>query len=91
MDEILNNAGFYVSYAVIQAIVVLLLIRLLDFYDRQPLGLLAVMAGWGATGAALIALAGNRTVRAMLSDDARDVSATRSPLPSSRKEPRAWR
>ncbi len=73
MDEILNNPGFYVSYAVIQAIVVLLLIRLLDFYDRQPLGLLAVMAGWGATGAALIALAGNRTVRAMLSDDARDV------------------
>ncbi len=31
------------------------------------------MAGWGATGAALIALAGNRAVRAMLSEDARDV------------------
>ncbi|MBA2360031.1 MAG: PrsW family intramembrane metalloprotease [Actinobacteria bacterium] len=31
------------------------------------------MAGWGATGAALIALAGNRTVQAMLSADARDV------------------
>lgn len=73
MDDILNNPGFYVSYAVIQAVVVLLLIRLLDYYDRQPLGLLAVMAGWGATGAALIALAGNRTVRAMLSDNARDV------------------
>ncbi len=73
MEEILNNPGFYVSYAVIQAIVVLLLIRLLDYYDRQPLGLLAVMAFWGATGAALIALAGNRIVRAMLSDDARDV------------------
>ncbi|MGZ8702111.1 MAG: PrsW family glutamic-type intramembrane protease, partial [Gaiellaceae bacterium] len=73
MDEILNNPGFYVSYAVIQAIVVLLLIRLLDFYDRQPLGLLAVMAFWGATGAALLALAGNRTVRAMLSEEARVV------------------
>lgn len=48
MDDVFNNPGFYVSYAVIQAVVVLLLIRLLDFYDRQPLGLLAVMAGWGS-------------------------------------------
>lgn len=73
MTEVLNNPGFYVSYAVVQAIVVLLLIRLADPYGREPLGLLAVMVGWGATGAALIALAGNRTVRAMLSDTARDV------------------
>jgi predicted ATPase/RsiW-degrading membrane proteinase PrsW (M82 family) len=73
MTEVLNNPGFYVSYAVVQAIIVLLLIRLADPYGREPLGLLAVMVGWGATGAALIALAGNRTVRAMLSDTARDV------------------
>ena len=73
MTEVLNNPGFYVSYAVVQAIVVLLLIRLADPYGREPLGLLAVMVGWGATGAALIALAGNRIVRAMLSDTARDV------------------
>jgi predicted ATPase/RsiW-degrading membrane proteinase PrsW (M82 family) len=73
VTEVLNNPGFYVSYAVVQAIVVLLLIRLADPYGREPLGLLAVMVGWGATGAALLALAGNRTVRAMLSDTARDV------------------
>jgi predicted ATPase/RsiW-degrading membrane proteinase PrsW (M82 family) len=73
VDDVFNNPGFYVSYAVIQAIVVLLLIRLIDYYDRQPLGLLAAMAFWGATGAALIALAGNRAVRAMLGPDARDV------------------
>ena len=73
MTEVLNNPGFYVSYAVVQAIIILLLIRLADPYGREPLGLLAVMVGWGATGAALIALAGNRAVRAMLSDNARDV------------------
>lgn len=56
-----------------QAIIVLLLIRLADPYGREPIGLVAVMVGWGATGAALIALAGNRTVRAMLSENARDV------------------
>lgn len=73
MTDVLNNPGFYVSYAVIQAIVVLLFIRLLDVYERQPIGLLALMAGWGATGAALIALAGNRAVQAPLSADAREV------------------
>ena len=73
MTEVLNNPGFYVSYAVVQAIVVLLLIRLADPYGREPLGLLALMVGWGATGAALIALAGNRIVQATLSDTARDV------------------
>jgi predicted ATPase/RsiW-degrading membrane proteinase PrsW (M82 family) len=73
MTEVLNNPGFYVSYAVVQAIVVLLLIRLVDPYGREPLGLLAVMVAWGATGAALIALAGNRAVRAMMSDTTRDV------------------
>ncbi len=73
MTEVLNNPGFYVSYAVLQAILVLLLIRLADPYGREPLGILAAMVAWGATGAALLALAGNRTVRAMLSDTARDV------------------
>jgi predicted ATPase/RsiW-degrading membrane proteinase PrsW (M82 family) len=73
LSEVFNNPGFYISYAVVQAIIVLLLIRLADPYGREPMGLLAVMVGWGATGAALIALAGNRTVRAMLSDNARDV------------------
>jgi predicted ATPase/RsiW-degrading membrane proteinase PrsW (M82 family) len=73
MTEVLNNPGFYVSYALVQAIVVLLLIRLVDPYGREPLGLIAAMVAWGATGAAVIALAGNRAVRAMLSDTAREV------------------
>jgi hypothetical protein len=49
MSEVLNNPGFHMSYGVIQAVVVLLLIRLLDLYERQPLSLLALMAAWGAT------------------------------------------
>jgi predicted ATPase/RsiW-degrading membrane proteinase PrsW (M82 family) len=50
---------------------VLLLIRLLDIYERQPLSLLALMAGWGATGAAAIALLGNEAVKSMLDPAAR--------------------
>ena len=73
MSELLNNPGFYMSYAVIQAVVVLLLIRLVDLYERQPLSLLALMAGWGATGAAAIALLGNEAVKSMLDPAARIV------------------
>jgi predicted ATPase/RsiW-degrading membrane proteinase PrsW (M82 family) len=73
VSELLNNPGFYMSYAVIQAVVVLLLIRLLDLYERQPLSLLALMAGWGATGAAAIALLGNEAVKSMLDPAARIV------------------
>jgi predicted ATPase/RsiW-degrading membrane proteinase PrsW (M82 family) len=73
MASVFSNPGFYISYAVVQALVVLLLIRLVDPYGREPLGLLALMVAWGATGAALIALAGNRAVQAMMSDTAREV------------------
>jgi predicted ATPase/RsiW-degrading membrane proteinase PrsW (M82 family) len=82
MIALLNNPGFYVSYAVIQAIVVLLAIRFLDLYQREPLGILALMAFWGATGAALLALIGNSVVRGLLSGDAQEVfgNAISAPL-----------
>src|ERR1700754_1256866 len=73
MASVFSNPGFYISYAVVQALVVLLLIRLIDPYGREALGVLALMVAWGATGAALIALAGNRAVQALLSDTAREV------------------
>jgi predicted ATPase/RsiW-degrading membrane proteinase PrsW (M82 family) len=73
VTDVLNNPGFYMSYAVIQAIVVLLLIRLLDLYERQPLWLVSLMAIWGATGAAAIALLGNEAVKSQLDPNARDV------------------
>ena len=69
--EILNNPGFDVTYALVQAIVVLLLIRLLDLYERNPLWLIGLMALWGGTGAALLALAGNEVLKGLLSGDAK--------------------
>lgn len=67
MIAILNEPGFYLTFAVVQAVVLLLLIWLLDLYERQPLVLVMLMAFWGGTGAAVIALAGNRTVKGLLS------------------------
>jgi len=71
--SVFGNPAFYLTYAVIQAGVLLVLIRLLDFYDRQPLGLVVLVAAWGATGAAVIALIGNEIVTGLLSGDTREV------------------
>ena len=71
--EILNNPGFYVTFAVVQAALLLLLIRALDRYEREPLSLLALMGLWGATGAAALALVGNEAVKSGLAPDAKIV------------------
>ena len=73
LEAALGNPAFFFTYAVIQAGVLLALIRYLDFYNRQPLGLLAVAAVWGATGAAAISIAGNEAVKELLSGDVRTV------------------
>ncbi len=73
MASVFGNPAFYLTYAVIQAGVLLVLIRLLDFYDRQPLTLVVLVAAWGATGAAAIALVGNELVKGLLSGDTREV------------------
>ena len=73
MASVFGNPAFYLTYAVIQAGVLLVLIRLLDFYDRQPLALVVLVAAWGATGAAVIALVGNELVKGLLSGDTREV------------------
>ena len=72
-EAVLGNPAFYFTYAVIQAGVLLVLIRYLDRYNRQPLGLLALVAAWGATGAAAISVVGNEAVKEMLSGDVREV------------------
>ena len=69
----MSNPGFFVTYAVVQAAVVLLAIRALDPFSRQPFGVVALVALWGATGAAILALIGNEAVRSLLSGDARTV------------------
>jgi predicted ATPase/RsiW-degrading membrane proteinase PrsW (M82 family) len=68
-----DEPGFYLTFAVVQAVLLLVLIWFLDLYERQPLWLLLLMAFWGATGAPLIALAGNRAVRGLLSGEAQTV------------------
>ena len=73
MSEILGHPAFYFTYALIQAAVLLALIRFLDPHDRQPLSLVVLVAGWGATGAVALAIAGNEVVRGMLSGDVKVV------------------
>ncbi len=73
MIALLNEPGFYLTFAVVQAVLLLLLIWSLDLYERQPLLLVMLMAFWGGTGAAVIALAGNRTVKGLLSGEEQTV------------------
>jgi protease PrsW len=66
MKEMLAHPAFLVTFALIQAVVFLLLIRFLDLYEREPLNALALMAAWGATGAVALSLAGNGIVLGLL-------------------------
>ena len=79
---VFDEPGFYLTFAVVQAVLLLVLIWLLDLYERQPLGLILLMAFWGATGAPLIALAGNRSVRGLLDGNTQTVfgNAISAPL-----------
>jgi len=61
------------TYALLQALVALLLIRGLDLYEREPFTLVAAMAFWGATGAAALAAFGNEVLLRSLSHDVRVV------------------
>jgi protease PrsW len=56
----------FIVFALIQAAVFLLLIRFLDLYEREPLSVLALMAAWGAVGAAILSNVGNQAVLALL-------------------------
>ena len=55
-----------ITYAVVQTIVFLLLIRFLDLYEREPISVLALMALWGAVGATSLSAAGNVAVQRLL-------------------------
>jgi RsiW-degrading membrane proteinase PrsW (M82 family) len=66
MTVTLTHPAFLVTFALIQAVVFLLLIRFLDLYEREPLNALALMAAWGATGAVALSLAGNAIVLGLL-------------------------
>lgn len=62
-------ASLMITYAVVQTIAFILLIRLLDPYEREPLSLLALMTLWGAVGATSLSAAGNVALRNWLPPD----------------------
>lgn len=64
---IINNPGFYVTFALIQALGLIIAVRLIDHYDREPLTTVGLVAAWGATGAPVIALAANSAISQLLS------------------------
>jgi RsiW-degrading membrane proteinase PrsW (M82 family) len=66
MKEMLAQPEFLVPFALIQAVVFLLLVRFLDLYEREPLNVLALMAAWGATGAVALSLVGNAIILGLL-------------------------
>lgn len=68
MDETVVGA-FLVTYAVVQTIVFLFLIRFTDLYEREPISALAVMALWGAVGATALSAVGNAALSGILAPD----------------------
>jgi RsiW-degrading membrane proteinase PrsW (M82 family) len=58
--------SLYVTFTVIQTVVLILAIRLLDPYEHEPLSLIGLMAVWGGTGAALLAWTWNARAKALL-------------------------
>lgn len=55
-----------IVFALVQSVLCLLLIRFLDFYERKPLSLLALLALWGALGATFLSGLGNRVLDDLL-------------------------
>ena len=63
---LVGNPTEYFVFAFLQGAVFVLLIRLADVYEREPLGLVALLALWGATGAIMLGVLGNVTVAKLL-------------------------
>jgi RsiW-degrading membrane proteinase PrsW (M82 family) len=57
------------AYALLQAVIAVLLIRFIDLYEREPIALVAIMFLWGAIGAAILASAGNSALEGELPRD----------------------
>lgn len=59
-------ASLMITYAVVQTVVFIVLLRLVDPYEREPLSLLGLMAMWGAIGATSLSAIGNVALRQAL-------------------------
>lgn len=66
---IFQDPSFLITYAVVQTLVFLLLVRFLDLYEHEPLSILAVMSLWGAIGATSLSVIGNGIVVRTLPPD----------------------
>lgn len=60
---------FFITFAVVQTIVFLLLIRFLDLYEREPISVLALLTLWGMIGATSLSAVGNQAVQGLLPED----------------------
>ena len=68
MDPFASEDLFF-AYALLQALVALLLIRFVDLYEREPLSIVALLFVWGAIGAAILASVGNEVLQSALPRD----------------------
>jgi RsiW-degrading membrane proteinase PrsW (M82 family) len=65
------------AYALIQAVVALLVVRFLDLYEREPIAIITLLFLWGAVVAAIMASAGNELLSGELP---RDVEVVFGPM-----------
>lgn len=57
VGALFSDPGFLVPFALLQVLVLLLSIWFVDFYERESLGVVALIAVWGATAAPAVAIA----------------------------------
>lgn len=69
----MGSPAFLITFAVVQTLVLLLLVRFLDLYEHEPFSTVAVMGLWGAIGATSLSVLGNRLVSAGLTSEVRVV------------------
>ena len=67
--DVLTLPAFLITYAVLQTILFLLLIRSVDLYEQEPLSALGAMCVWGAVGATAFSAAGNELVQNALPEN----------------------
>lgn len=67
--DILTLPAFLITFAVLQTILFLLLIRSVDLYEQEPLSALGAMCVWGAVGATAFSAAGNEFVQNALPEN----------------------
>ncbi|HJR45403.1 MAG TPA: PrsW family intramembrane metalloprotease [Actinomycetota bacterium] len=80
--DILGSPSFLITFAVLQIVVFLALVRLIDPYEHEPFSVLALMAAWGAVGATALSATLSGPVKEPLSDAVRTVfgAAIAAPL-----------